>query len=203
MPKPKQQVQQRRVRNIGTSTNIPSFRQYPIITQTFEFDGSAGTYNITAQNLRNLIFVPNTTTAGVSLADTFRIRCVEVWGTQASTAVTFGDVQLEWAGSSVPGTVQKSSGTSFTLPHVRAVPPKNSFLALFKAQSDTGNMFTVIASVPFTIRVSLDFTMCNGSGNPITGTALTVGTVYFNNSASGLVSTGAIVTGKQIGRAHV
>ena len=102
MPKPKQQVQQRRVRNMGTSTNIPSFRQYPIITQTFEFDGSAGTYNITAQNLRNLIFVPNTTTAGVSLADTFRIRCVEVWGTQASTAVTFGDVQLEWAGSSVP-----------------------------------------------------------------------------------------------------
>ena len=190
MPGQKKAVQPRRVRQPGPIVTIPPFNQYPIITQTFEFDGSAGTYNVTAQNLRNLKFIPtSSTTAGGSICDTFRIRSVEIWGIQSSTTVTFGDILFEWAGSSVPGVVKKSSGTSFALPHIRVVPPKNSFLSMFKAQSDTGNLFTIIASIPFTVRVSLDYTMCNGSGNPITGTALTVGTVYFNNLASGLVST--------------
>lgn len=198
MPTPRKQAQasNRKVvaRMSMARTRLPQFRQYPIYRQTFEFEGNSGTAsNVSLQNLRNLIFVvtsPNT--AGVSLFDATRIVSIELWSNQSSATTSYGDLSIEWQGSGTPGTITKSSGTAFDPAHIKASPPKNSFASFWRSQTESGNILTIYAPNPTTVRITLEYTMCNGAGNPINGTALTQGTVYFNSLNSIFASTSTV-----------
>lgn len=175
-------------------TRLPQFRQYPVYRQTFEFEGSSSIVtNVSLQNLRNLMFVVTTSsTAGVSLFDATRIVSVEMWSNQSSATTAYGDLSLEWQGTGTPGTIIKSAGTAFDPAHIKASPPKNSFASFWRAQSETGNVFTIYAPNSTVVRVTLEYTMCNGAGNAITGAALTQGTVYFNSLNSVFASTSIV-----------
>jgi len=193
--KPPRKNQPRGSRTLGA--RLPAFRQYPVFRQTFEFQGSSSAgSNVSLANLRNLIFIPtNSTTIGVSIFDATRIVLLELWSNQSSATTSYNDLSLEWQGSGTPGVITKSSGTAFDAAHIRAVPPKNSFASFWKSQNDTGNVFTVTAPNQCNLRVTLEFTVCNGGGNAIGGTALTQGTVYFNNLNSDFASTSVVASG--------
>lgn len=199
MPQPRKMQVQRAAKTVARipskGSRLPPFRQYPIFRQTFEFEGSAGTFNVTSQNLRNLIIIPtSSTTAGVSLFDSTKLIQVEIWANQSSATVTYSDVQLEWTGGSTPGMVAKAAGTAFDPPHLRLSPPKNSIPSFWRSQSDTGNLFTFVTTTNFVIRVTIDYTVCNGAGNAVSGAAATVGTIYYNALAPNVASTAQVNT---------
>lgn len=148
---------------------------------------------------KDLLYIPGgvalTTTSLGAIAQSARLKCVEVWITGTASASTPNYVApacgIAWydGGERSSGQVSMNASLSSAFPaRVCATPPRNSLNSMWFASSLANSMFDLIFHSPASltlsvmVKVTLDWVASNQSyvnQNITTASTLSVGNVYY------------------------
>lgn len=133
-------------RGRGSIPHPPQFTPSFVLKKRLRFSAvAASTTTLTPQNLGDLWCVAATTTSAYQIAQSVRLKKIEIWGPMASDLVPV-TVSVDWTGSTVPGLFGKSNRVSDTSmgstepSYITTKPPAGSQIAQWLSASDTQNL---------------------------------------------------------------
>ncbi len=157
-----------------------------MIGKTFRFKAaSAGTYTITWKDLGDLWCVAATTTSAYQLANTVKIRAIEIWAPMAADLIPV-TTSVEWVATNGVGQGNSAlkSDTSMgsnSPAHVFARPPKRTLEGFTQFSGSSDSAFRVVLPLNAIIDVHLTLAIReDGTASPVGGAVAgaTVGANY-------------------------